>query len=733
MEEPQSPVENRPEPVVEEENGSGDIKDDSNEGEKLDTNVEEVVLEEETKSNKEEEVENAEKENAELEVAEETDETIPSIQDPEASEGSKVGNDNAVENVEISETIDEKREDVVANVEDGETGISQLESAETNSGEDAAKIPNDVEQDPVPNEGDVSSESNVPQSEEVLQSPETVLPVSDTAANDSDVATTAGHLSSEILVKSGTEEFTKSGRETEENQRAATPTEETERNEIEITASPASQEDNVSEETNDVAGGGGNPSPTPKESSEVGNDVSKPLAPAPPPALTSPPPSATLSNRAASAGRTAPPSAASARKSLLSRTGSQKKGSATAVSPPRLSSNQAVAPYHEVQEEKLTSEAFYDLSQPEESTALSGQMLPAIFRRGADNSHINRMTQGSYSRYISSCGVLSQNAFLGSFYHDLPVPGLLPFRGEQSAAINSQTPQQLPPWRAPSARRQRNNRPGRYPGDTLSTAVAGALHGARQREATMLEENNHNELRAQRARRRRDPQHCVDPTFTDQYYYQQKSKAYYVPRDQNPNALMLQYNHLYDFGNGSRFKSNGPPVRNPTALPPKTYEEKKAETAIPPHPPMDSAPGRLYEGRGDATQKTSSSSLRTAKAVDSQKLHPSQFRQAHSIEDVIASDPTFVTRSAAGVRSAVASGKMDWSELPNRLQGVLSAEHHRYGPSQGVPKRQAMIGEESALPSVQQRQQQQGGQYEVSRVNFTKRYEPHATPSAFVK
>lgn len=730
MEEPQSPVENHPEPVVEEGNNSEVVKDDSNEGEKLDTNAEEAFPEEETKSNKKEEMEKAENVNADLEVAEEKGEVIPSIQDLQADEDLKVDNDNAVKNVESSETIEKEGEDVTAKSEDGSTGIAQLESDETNSGEVAAKAASDPVQDPVPNEGGVSSESNAPQSEKLLELPEAILPVSETAANDSDALTATGHLSSEILVRSGTEELTKGGREIEENQRTATPTEEAGRDEIHITASTASQEEKAREKTNDVADGGGDPSPTSKEPSEKENGVSKPQAPAPPPALASSPSSPTSAKRVASAVRTVPPSATSVRKSPSPRAGSWKKGSSAAVSPSQLSSNRAAAPYHEVQEEKLAGEAFYDLSQPDESAALSGQMLPAIFRRGGDNSHINRMLQGSYSRYISSCGMLSPNAFIGSFYRELPVPGLLPFRGEQSAEIDTRIPQQLPPWRASSACRQRNNRPGRYPGDTLSTAVAGALHGARQREAAMLAENNHNELRAQRIRRRRDPQHCVDPTFTDQYYYQQKSKASYVPRDQNPNALMLQYNHLYDFGDGSRFKSHGAPVRNPTALPPKTYEEQKAGTVIPPHPPMDRAPARLYEGLSDATQKTSSSSLRTAKAVDSQKLHPSQFRQAHSIEDVIASDPTFVMRSAAGVRSAVASGKMDWSELPNRLQGVMSAEHHRNDPSQSVQKRHASEGEENALPSVQQ---QQGGQYEVSRVNFTKRYEPHATPSAFVR
>lgn len=43
------------------------------------------------------------------------------------------------------------------------------------------------------------------------------------------------------------------------------------------------------------------------------------------------------------------------------------------------------------------------------------------FRRGDDNSHVNRMTRGSYSRYLSSCDHVPADTFLQSFYGSTPM------------------------------------------------------------------------------------------------------------------------------------------------------------------------------------------------------------------------------------------------------------------------------------------------------------------------
>eukprot|EP00796_Vickermania_ingenoplastis_P004286 gene4286-3102_t len=372
---------------------------------------------------------------------------------------------------------------------------------------------------------------------------------------------------------------------------------------------------------------------------------------------------------------------------------------------------------------------------------LAGDIMPAQFRRGFDNSHINRMSQGSYSRYLLSSGVISDEQLYASFLGDTPVPGYMPFRGDHAADLETRRGN----TRASSQRGNRNNRPGRYPGDNLSSTMGATMSSTIRREMEILDEPMYNELGAQRARRRRDPEHCVDPRVTDQHYYNQKSKAYFVPQDQNPNAAVLQYNHLYDFGDGSRFKSGpGEPARrNPNAPPPRTYaENKQAAAAIDRSRPPTKGTGSVANRRREEIEK-GSSSLRTAKAVDVQKLHCSQFRQTRSIEDVIASDPTYVARSTEGIRSVVDSGKMDWSELPNRLQTVMSAERYKKRPGSSgklyAPYRPPPQPSPPTVPNSGGRHQQNetslppvNGAYEVSRISFTKRYEPNATPSAFV-
>lgn len=377
---------------------------------------------------------------------------------------------------------------------------------------------------------------------------------------------------------------------------------------------------------------------------------------------------------------------------------------------------------------------------------LAGEMMPAQFRRGCDNSHINRMTQGSYSRYLLSSDIITEDQLYRSFLGETPVPGYLPFRGDHTADLENRRGN----TRASSQRGNRNNQPGRFPGDTLSSTMGGTMSSTIKREMELLDEPMYNELGAQRARRRRDPEHCEDRTVTDQHYYNYKSKAYFVPQDQNPNAVMLQYNHLYDFGDGSRFKSapGQPSRRNPTAPAPRTYAENKQAAAAMQKAKPPKGTGSVANRRREEIEK-GSSSLRTAKAVDVQKLHCSQFRQTRSIEDVVASDPTYVARSTDGIRSVVDSGKMDWSELPSRLQTVMSAERYKKRPTSSsrlyAPYRPPNQATPASVPGAGNTRLQQanadgavlppvGGKsnYEVSRISFTKRYEPNATPSAFV-
>lgn len=655
--------------------------------------------------------------------------------EPENNEGAEVGQEGSPPSAMEEENMNQEKEPVEEDVSTEET----MSAAPVDQ--------NSAEAIPVPTEEEVphppSSDARLGE-EEQTSAPEMTPTSQETVTQEENVSSNAEHLSSEIPLKTTVEGSNKSDRNSKGGTEGSV-SEETQSAEAEDTGSQPPPTATLLQGSKDIA------TPTrsdadqarraPVESSATSSSPAKTLVPIPPPprGATLPPPTPTgeaaLASASPTVNPTAPPptgdTSAAVRKTTGVRQGSPvPRGSATQDRFSATRTTRGAASRSPVQERITSQDRSYDLSQRGESSGLVGQLLPAVFRRGADNSHINRMTQGSYSRYLMSCDAIPKNSFVRSFYGELPIPGFLPFRGERSSNADAQVPWKSPRWG--SSRRERNNQPGRYPGDTLSTAVAGGLPGSMRREAGMLPEKYHNELRAQRFRRRRDPQHGVDPTLTDQYYYQQKSKAFYVPQEQNPNAAMLQYNHLYDFGDGSRFKSNEPPVRNPTALPPKTYGQQKAATKVSPYLPADRSSATLYEGQGDPMQKGSSSSLRTAKAVDAQKLHTSQFRQTRSIEDVIASDPNFVSRSAAGVRSAVASGKMDWSELPNRLQGVMSAERFKNGATPNSQKRNASE-DGNVLPSIHpQHSQQQGDQYEVSRVNFTKRYEPHATPSAFV-
>ncbi|KAG5509568.1 hypothetical protein JKF63_06273 [Porcisia hertigi] len=357
------------------------------------------------------------------------------------------------------------------------------------------------------------------------------------------------------------------------------------------------------------------------------------------------------------------------------------------------------------------------------AASLTPNTALAVFRRGHENSHVNRMDIGSYSRYLLSTDHMSPLVFHDTFYGNEPTIGAVPrntVEGSGRGNVNKAATDSITArvaTSAPSARSPFQPQRSTYSAESQrfgrTFAGSAANSGSTRRELKMLDEANLSDLNALRDRRRRDPQHGKSAKEQQDYvYYNHRSKGFYVPHDPPAGTMMLHYNHLYSFGDGTRFAAKTPPLseergrtpgavttahrHNPHAAPPRSFAETRG-CAFPytasqrQHASYNHTTGGtpkaisgLY-GQGSRTQRgetqKGSSSLRTGKAVDLAQLHSTQCPRPRTIEEVMADQPQRYLGNTKGVGGAlvrdierdVEVGKLQWGEVPPAMQKAMAS------------------------------------------------------------
>ncbi|CCW66805.1 unnamed protein product [Phytomonas sp. Hart1] len=350
-----------------------------------------------------------------------------------------------------------------------------------------------------------------------------------------------------------------------------------------------------------------------------------------------------------------------------------------------------------------------------------GELL-VEFRRGADNSHVNRMVEGSYSRFLTSANYMSKPTLFSSFYGETPAYGLVPRKSFYSKNEESNTPSRHTAFECSihhdrfntqngSARSNKNMRSGslNIPNNSHLThksrsqstrkthrrCIGNVPYAYRdvspilRRDKALLGSDVYQSLCKTQTRLRQSPLGTRAGGDPDHIYYNHKSKGFFVPHQPPGDSLLLQYNHLYDYGDGTRMKpicQDGENTLkkfrlNPHAKPPCTYAESKGSSwryyniTDSKNDKSKSQRRSLTNtknfGRGNLTFSPRNipyvSSLRTAKALDVQKLHVSPFQNAPSIEEVMMQNPDTVNRLSEEVHKAINQGRLHPKELPQRI------------------------------------------------------------------
>ncbi|CCW61864.1 unnamed protein product [Phytomonas sp. EM1] len=394
--------------------------------------------------------------------------------------------------------------------------------------------------------------------------------------------------------------------------------------------------------------------------------------------------------------------------------------------------------------------------------ASSTAQLLVEFRRGADNSHVNRMVEGSYSRLLLSANYLSEPALYNTFYGEAPAFGLIPRGSLYSRSEGTHAPGRYMPSEYGMSQDRSRTRNGSslrdkytYPGSARGTNNSPLSHKSKMRETSratsggsehisqthrksatphmgreeaLLDSEVYQLLNKTKTNQLRDPRHARVEGDTDHIYYNHKSKGFFVPHRPPGDALLLQYNHLYDFGDGTRMmplqrRGDKSYVRyrlNPHAKPPRTYAESKGSSwryynnPNPNSTDFDSQKSPCIEQRTSSRVyskpsprgESTASSLRTARALDVQRLHISQFRNAPSIEEVMGQHPDTMGRLGTESNAAISRGRLHPEELPAGVQDQIQAAAsvgHEGGMAASKPSSAASVGPQHVGDAVGRR------------------------------
>lgn len=218
---------------------------------------------------------------------------------------------------------------------------------------------------------------------------------------------------------------------------------------------------------------------------------------------------------------------------------------------------------------------------------------------------------------------------------------------------------------------------------------AASMSGTLRREKEVMDPSLYHQLCYERLIRRQDPSKGVDKARQSYVYYNHRSKGCYIPHEKDPSELTLTYNHMYDFGDGSRFlAADGEPPRvNPNIgsvldcnynaasksgasrdyarLRPSTTSERRAANEV--------CRIGLSTTNGKRTV-----AVDLARSLQLSDIRPQPFQIRKTVEDVISSDLRCVERAREGISSVVGKGKVLWAEVPEKLQATFSEVQGRF-------------------------------------------------------
>ncbi|KAH9600158.1 hypothetical protein LSM04_005048 [Trypanosoma melophagium] len=217
---------------------------------------------------------------------------------------------------------------------------------------------------------------------------------------------------------------------------------------------------------------------------------------------------------------------------------------------------------------------------------------------------------------------------------------------------------------------------------------AGSLSSTLRREQEVMDRKTYLMLCLERQYRRHDPMRGFDRTKQDYVYYNHRSKGCYIPMEKRNDIAVLTYNHMFDYGDGSRFQRDdgGKARANPCVVDPlkgtfksltrgsrksnNIYSKWSSDKASTPrYDIFDSSPHRPKSPR------TVSVDLARSLQVSDLRIKP--FRKRIVVEDVIATDARSISKSLDGISSVVARGKVLWGDVPESLRRSFVDEQSR--------------------------------------------------------
>ncbi|KAH8611441.1 hypothetical protein ERJ75_000998500 [Trypanosoma vivax] len=215
-----------------------------------------------------------------------------------------------------------------------------------------------------------------------------------------------------------------------------------------------------------------------------------------------------------------------------------------------------------------------------------------------------------------------------------------------------------------------------------------------RREEEVMETEVFKQLCFERQSRRHHPSRGLDKKHRTFVYYNHLSKGHFVPHEVNEGDITLTYNHMYYYGDGSRFRRSGDSAlrTNPSVLEkgttrfrPPVRRSTKAMKPVVGACRETSAHGPNATGLSQHTSRRSetrrTASVNVARSLQVSDLRAKPFEKRITIEEVIASDVGCVERSREGISSVVGKGKVPWSEVKEELRHSFSLSQARFTES----------------------------------------------------
>ncbi|ORC86112.1 uncharacterized protein TM35_000301520 [Trypanosoma theileri] len=215
----------------------------------------------------------------------------------------------------------------------------------------------------------------------------------------------------------------------------------------------------------------------------------------------------------------------------------------------------------------------------------------------------------------------------------------------------------------------------------------GSMSTTLRREQEVMDRETYLMLCMERQFRRHDPMRGFDRTKQDYVYYNHRSKGCYIPVEKPKDTAILTYNHMFDFGDGSRFQRNdgGKASANPAVIDSlkgtfKSLTKGSQKTLL----SSKWSGGKASTDRNviprSSPQRPKSPrtvSVDLARSLQVADIRIKPFRKRIIVEDVIAADARSIAKSLDSIGSVVAQGKVMWEDVPESLRRSFVDEQSR--------------------------------------------------------